>query len=486
MSGIGTIKTFTMASLKKNFVYNSSITLANYIAGLVVFPYVSRCLGVELMGKTSFATNIVAYFSLFALLGATTVGTREIAICQDDAEERSKVYSSVIGVIGFLTGISLAVMSVAIFLIPQFQEYRLLLLIGSFSLVFNSFQVEWLYQGVEKFDYIAKRTVLIRILYCISIFIFVQDKDDYIIYYILTVAITVVNGVINLIYSRKFVHFSLKNVKILKYLKPIVMYGVNKILISMYTTFNVLFLGLACNDIEVGYYSAANKLFGILLGVISAFTSVILPRMASLAAENNVSEFNDNVSQSFSLIFSVSVPICIGGVLLSPQIIDILAGSGYEGAILPMQIIMPVIVLAGAAQVCIMQVLIPLKKDKAVLQTSMIGAVLAVALNVVFVDKLGAIGSALVLLLSELFSDIFAFAYAFKKNILKLPWHFIGKRIVSATPYVLICFILGSYLKLSNEMTLLIALLSSVCYFIFETIFVLRLSIFRNLLPKSK
>ena len=51
-------------------------------------------------------------------------------------------------------------------------------------------------------------------------------------------------------------------------------------------------------------------------------------------------------------------------MLLSPQIIDILAGSGYEGAILPMQIIMPVVVLTGAAQVCIMQALIPLKEDK--------------------------------------------------------------------------------------------------------------------------
>ena len=57
-----------MASLKKNFLYNISITLANYIAALIVFPYVSRCLGVELMGKTSFAINVVAYFSLFALL----------------------------------------------------------------------------------------------------------------------------------------------------------------------------------------------------------------------------------------------------------------------------------------------------------------------------------------------------------------------------------------------------------------------------------
>lgn len=79
-----------MASLKKNFLYNISITLANYIAALIVFPYVSRCLGVELMGKTSFATNVIAYFSLFALLGAATVGTREIAICNGNLRNVQK------------------------------------------------------------------------------------------------------------------------------------------------------------------------------------------------------------------------------------------------------------------------------------------------------------------------------------------------------------------------------------------------------------
>lgn len=109
-----------MASLKKNFLYNISITLANYIAALIVFPYVSRCLGVELMGKTSFAINVVAYFSLFALLGAATVGVREIAICNGDFEKRSKVFSSVMVVIGVLTGISLILMSVSIFLISRF------------------------------------------------------------------------------------------------------------------------------------------------------------------------------------------------------------------------------------------------------------------------------------------------------------------------------------------------------------------------------
>lgn len=428
-----------MPSIKKNFVYNVSITLANYIAGLLVFPYVSRCLGVELIGQTSFAVNVVSYFSLFALLGVVTVGTREIAGCKNDDNKRSNVFSSVFTIILILTGISFLLMTASIFIIPKFGEYKQLLLIGSISLVFTSLQIEWLYQGIEQFDYIAIRSILIRVLYCTSVFLFIKGKDDYLLYYILTVAQTVLNGLVNLLYSRHFVKFSFKNVQVKAYLKPIVSYGVNKLLISMYTTFNVLYLGFVCTDTEVGYYSTANKLFGILLGVITAFTYVILPRMSSLLSNNNIEEFHHKINQSFDVILSLAIPISIGGVMMAPQIVRILAGGGYEGAIIPMQIIMPVIILTGISQICIMQVLIPMKKDNAVLFASVIGAIVGVAANIVLVGKAGAIGSALVLLLSELGSTIYCFIYAIKNKIIIFPWRMVCKQFLLGLPYVLYC-----------------------------------------------
>lgn len=172
--------------------------------------------------------------------------------------------------------------------------------------------------------------------------------------------------------------------------------------------------------------------------------------------------------------------------MLSPQIIDILAGPGYEGAILPMQIIMPVVVLTGAAQVCIMQALIPLKKDKAVLLASVIGAATAVLFNIIFVGQLGAIGSALVLLCSEICSDIFAFGYAIKKRVLTLPWCFIVKRLISSIPYIAICYTAGKCLNLNNIATLLIALLICGFYFVVESLFVLKLPIVRDFFAEIK
>lgn len=68
--------------VKKNVLYSTFLTGANYIFPLITYPYISRVLGPENIGENEFALRIVGYFLLFASLGIATVGTREIAKCK--------------------------------------------------------------------------------------------------------------------------------------------------------------------------------------------------------------------------------------------------------------------------------------------------------------------------------------------------------------------------------------------------------------------
>ena len=52
-----------MASLRKNIMYSSVLTVANYLFPLVTFPYVSRVLGVDNIGACNFVDSIINYFS---------------------------------------------------------------------------------------------------------------------------------------------------------------------------------------------------------------------------------------------------------------------------------------------------------------------------------------------------------------------------------------------------------------------------------------
>lgn len=447
--------------------------MSSYIISLIVFPYVARTLGVASIGRIDFSNNIIAYFSLFGLMGVSSVGIREIASTGNNREERSKVFSSILSFIILLTSISLVILFISIYNIKKLEDYKDLLTIGAFSLFFTTLLVEWLYQGTEQFKYISKRSIILRIIYALSVFCFVKAQDDYLVYYILTVISTILNAIINIAYSRHFVDFKVRYIRIFKYAKDIISLGTYKILTSMYTTFNVVFLGFVCNDIQVGFYSTSTKFFYILLGVLSAFTSVMLPRMTALLSEKKEEEFKLKISYSFELVFMFAIPTIIGTIIFAPHIILLLSGTGFEGAIAPMRIITPMLFITGIAQICVIQVLMPLRMDKIILCGSIVGAVIGIAANLIFVREYGAIGTAITLLLSEISGDLCSFIYIIKNRIIKFPWHNLVRHMIYSVPYIVLCFLIKS-IDCAYIMQLVLAFLFCSLYFIIQNLFIIK------------
>ena len=67
-----------------NIVMNMLLTMSSFIFPLITFPYVSRVLGPESLGKVSWTASVIAYFNLFAQLGIPTYGIRACAEVRDD------------------------------------------------------------------------------------------------------------------------------------------------------------------------------------------------------------------------------------------------------------------------------------------------------------------------------------------------------------------------------------------------------------------
>ena len=79
-------------SVKKNFIYNSAFQILILLVPFVTTPYVSRVLGANNIGKYSYASAMVTYFTLLAALGSTIYGQRKIAYYRDNKEEMSRVF----------------------------------------------------------------------------------------------------------------------------------------------------------------------------------------------------------------------------------------------------------------------------------------------------------------------------------------------------------------------------------------------------------
>lgn len=462
-----------MASIKKNFISNIILTMSTYIVNLLIFPIVSRALGVEMVGRVGFVVNIVNYFSLFAILGITSIGIREIAGCKGYKEKRSKVFSEILSLTAIFTSLSVVVYLILIFTVPRLHQYYPLFLVGVSNLIFTSFLIEWFYQGMEEFAYITYRSLIIKFIYAVAIILLIHNPSDYFLYYCIVSLSVVINSTINLIHARKYVRFSFKNIEIRKYLKSVVSLGAYKIMTSMYTTFNVLFLGFVCSEVIVGYYYTSTKIFYIILGIMSAFTHVMLPRMSSLLASNNISEFQSKAKSSFDVMFGISIPLAIGGLIMAPEIIGIISGHGFEGAITPMRIIMPVIILSSIAQIFVIQVLIPYKKDNVILNGAIAGAIVGIITNILLVKQFGAVGSAIALLSAEIANDIVVFRYVSKSQLLQFPTSSFFKTLMVCLPYIAIC-LLCKFVFDNKFASLFVAALGCGIYMVISYQFILK------------
>ncbi len=460
-------------SIKKNFVFNSLLTVSKYIFPFLTYPYVARALGVEKIGVYNFIDSIVGYFIIFSMMGINVVGIRSIAKSKGNTELLKQSFSSLffLNLIGAIVAIS--VLFLATIFSPQLMEQKQLVGLGALKILFNVFLFEWLFQGLEDFKYITIRSMLLKVLYVVAVFIFIHNGDDYVIYYLLSVLLIIFNGAVDFWYAKKIVGISFGSVKLKPFFKPFVNMGIYYLISNLYISFNVAYLGFVAGSKEVGYYSTAVKLYSIIMAVFTAFTTVMSPRISSLIAEEKEHEIKALLQQSFELLIMISFPLLIFSFAMAPEIVGIISGPGYEGAVWPMRILTPLILIVGLEQILIVQLLIPFNRDRAVMANAIIGAVVGIVLNLFLVEKLGSIGSAIVWLAAEV-SVLFAAGYFVRSAIeIHIPTKKILANFIYSLPYVLIGFFLKNFHFTAFTIIILTALFFMI-YFILLQVYLLK------------
>ena len=123
-------------SLKKNAFYSVLKVFLSLVFPLITFPYASRILLPDGIGKVNFANSIVTYFMMIASLGIGSYATREASKVRDDKNALSKLFKEIItiNIIGCI--VSYLLFFIALFFIPKFSDYRSLLLICSLKIIF--------------------------------------------------------------------------------------------------------------------------------------------------------------------------------------------------------------------------------------------------------------------------------------------------------------------------------------------------------------
>ena len=149
-------------SLSGNIVLNAIKTFMSIGFPLISFPYISRILQVENIGKVNFVISIINYYSLVATLGLTSYAIREGSIVRNDIKKRSHLFDELFSLNVITTIVAYILLGISLVWIPSFQEYRSLLLIYSLTMLFNAIGVGWACSVFEDYLFITVRSIIFQ------------------------------------------------------------------------------------------------------------------------------------------------------------------------------------------------------------------------------------------------------------------------------------------------------------------------------------
>lgn len=387
-----------MSSIKKNYIYNVLYEVMTVITPLITVSYLARVLGADNIGVFSFTQANVSYFELFAIMGITIYGRREISFYQDDIVERSKAFWNI-----KITSMAISVTVLIVYIAFAAYMNSVLYWIFTMSIMAAVVDVTWFFQGMEEFGRIVLRNVILKVLTIICIFCFVKTRDDFLLYAFIHVGLALLSEVVLVPQLRKFIRrVPLKDLKPFRNLKPIIILFVPTIAVHIYYRIDKSMIGWITKDsFQNGFYEQATSIVRTIIPVVTAMGTVLLPRISFCHKKKDTEGVRDYVYRNVRFLWFLAVPAAFGVAAAADNVVPWFFGPGYEPVIPLLKILSIMLVVHGWTDLLGYNYLIPTEQEKKYSVTVIAGALINVMLNWFLIARWKAVGAAIASVLSE-------------------------------------------------------------------------------------
>lgn len=367
---------------------------------MITAPYVSRVLGVNGVGTYSYIYSIAFYFGMFGTLGISNHGNRSIALSKNDPNLVSIVFSNIYFIQFCTTFFSLVCyLSYVSFF---FTGNKTVAYIDSLFLLSSMLDINWFFFGLEKFKLTVTRNVLFKLGTVACIFIFVKNPNELWKYTLILALGTALSQGYLWSQLSKYTHFSRPQLnEIKKHVTPILALFIPVIAYSVYKVMDKIMLGSMSNMAQVGLFDNSEKLVGIPVSVITAFGTVMMPRISSLIADKNSTQIDIYNKQSFKYFTFIASGMVFGLIGVSNVLPVVYLGNEFSGASSLVAGLSFTLIFVTWANIIRTQYLIPNKNDKPYIVSTIVGAVANFVMNMFLIPRFQAIGTVISTLIAE-------------------------------------------------------------------------------------
>lgn len=422
-------------NVRGNFIYNALLSVSQIILPIITFPYITRTLLPKSLGDVNFIDNIVQYVCIVAALGIPLYGTREVAKLRDNKYLLNKLFSELLTLHFCVSLICSIVFLLSLQFFEKLHTHFDLGLIGIGIILSNVFIINWLFSGLEKFAYITKISIIIRIISVIAIFLLIKDPRDKNLYYGITLVSNLSIGLINLAYSKRYISFNISDLRLKKHFKPLFVLFFLGVITNVYVLLDSVILGFLKDTVQVGYYAVAQRISKIPISLIASLTAVVIPFLTRNASEKE--KMSAMIDKTILFTVIICIPIAIGLFCLAPELVKVFAGESFTPSIIALRILSFIIIPIGLALVSY-QVLLPINKEKLIMNTAFIGLTISLGLNFLLIPSFNNIGCAVSSLITEFVVAGILMFFSKKYISYKIPWRIIIQCLILTIPFFLI------------------------------------------------
>lgn len=384
----------------KNYLYNASYQILLMLAPLITTPYVSRVLGAHGSGINSYTNSWVTFFYLIGQLGITLYGNREVAYHREDKHERSRIFWGIECLQLMTTTMALLVYLLVVFMFSTtFKEYFLL---QSLWIVATGLDVSWYFMGMEDFKKTVTRNTIVKLISIGLIFAFVKTSGD-LWKYILLLGLAQIGGNVTLWpYLKESIEkVPFKELHPFEHLYPSILLFIPTITTQVYLVVNRLMLGHMATQDDLGQFDYADKIVKLVLSVVTATGTVMLPHIANKFAKGDLRAVRESLYKSFDFVTALSVPMMLGLMAISAKLAPWFLGSEYALAGHLIFLESPIILFIAWSNVTGTQYLMPVNRVNEYTLSVTVGAVINIIANLFLIRAYGVNGAAIATVISE-------------------------------------------------------------------------------------
>lgn len=450
-------------SIKKNYIYNTCYQILMLLTPFITTPYISRVLGADGIGQVSYAESIVSYFTLFATLGISTYGQREISYVQDSKKDRSVVFWNT----KLLQTITSAIVLFVYFSYLIFAKSSILYYILAVNILAVIFDVAWFFQGLEEFGKTVLRNVIFKFINIAYAFLVIKTKEDVLWYAFGLTFFALLSNISLWGYLPKYIQkISVKDLHPFKALPVVLSLFVPTIAIQVYTVLDKTMIGIITNSsFENGYYEQALKISRLVLMLVASLGTVMIPRIGYHFQKGDTQKVKLLMYRGYRFVWFLGIPLCFGLISVSSNMVPWFFGNGYDKVADLLKILAFIILAIGINNVTGLQYLIPTKRQNTFTLTVLIGAGTNFIMNLILIRYFQSVGAAIASVTAETVIAVVQLIIVRKELS---PWRVLNEGIhyyIAGGVMIVVLFILGKFLSPSILHTGIMVVIGAITYF---------------------